>query len=181
MFTHILNFKTGQHAKCERFFQRLARVIGVHMHLDDFIILYHNHTIADRLKKSTQRQRILIGRFAQHDEFGTVGKCNFALKAVFIFKKRRAFRCQYCGAARIAIQWNNDTAFNYRLHAFQHNKKALAARVDNAGLFKYGQHIRRFIKHLRCRFGNFFPKACDILAKAGSGFAGRFGRSTRHG
>ena len=70
---HILNLQLGQHAVGPGLFQRQARVGGVHMALDDLIIVHHHYAVADGFQISPQPGGVMLGVVPHHQELGAVG------------------------------------------------------------------------------------------------------------
>ena len=60
LIAHIVNFNIDQLAIFQRRLDHIARLVGMHMYLDNVIVVHHNNAVADRFKKRPQFQRIFF-------------------------------------------------------------------------------------------------------------------------
>ena len=72
LLAHILDLYREERAEFQTLLQRLVRLVGVHVHLYDVIILDHNERVADIVQDRTQTADIARLVLAFRDKFGAV-------------------------------------------------------------------------------------------------------------
>ena len=179
LVAHVLNFHIGELTELEALSQRFIGCVGMHMHLDDLIVVHHHNTVSDGLQIGTQLEGIPAVLLVD-DVLGAVGKRDLAFILAGGTQGRRIH--WLAGNRRLAAF--DDFAFGkYAAHPLKHERKALAACVHNAGFFQYRQHLGRLLQRLPGRTADLLPKRrkrTTLLRKPHRGLPGQ-ARNGQHG
>ena len=74
LLTHVFDFNGQQRTEFQALLERLVRLVGVNVYLDDIIILDNNQRIADLVQDGAQTSDIACLVLAGCDELGAVGE-----------------------------------------------------------------------------------------------------------
>ena len=150
------------------------------VHLDDLVVIDHHNAVPDRFKKRAQRQRAFFALPAQNDEFGAVGKGDFAREPVVILKEGGG-RFLLGRSGNRARERNDDIIADHRGHALKDDQQTLAARINHSRLFQHRQHLRGLFQHFRGGLRQLAPEFGDIFSGLARGLSRFFGGSARNG
>lgn len=138
LLTHVFDFNGQQRTEFQALLERLVRLVGVNVYLDDIIILDNNQRIADFVQNGAQTSNISCLVLAGCDELGAVGEGD-----VFVVD-----RSEVCGG--LGRLCRNSTflvdAAQRVQHALEDGDKAEAAGVNHACLFEHRILMNGFLK-----------------------------------
>ena len=140
LLAHILDFDREQRAEFQPFLQRPVRLVGMHMHLNDVVVLHHDQRIPDIAQDRAQAADIAGLVLARGNELGAVGERDLLVRNGG--EVRGGLRRRLCGRALLA-----DAAQPVQ-HALQDGQEAERARVHHARLFQHGVLVYGFRKRL---------------------------------
>ena len=138
LLTHVLDFNGQQRTEFQALLERLVRLVGVNVYLDDIIILDNNQRIADFVQNGAQTSNIACLVLAGCDELGAVGEGDVLV----------VDRSEVCGG--LGRLCRNSTflvdAAQRVQHALEDGDKAEAAGVNHACLFEHRILMNGFLK-----------------------------------
>ncbi len=171
LYPHILHLDGFELAVFHTLRQSLARVVGVDMDLDDLLIVYHHHTVADGFEIGAQQKRIAVVPFITcNDELGAVCKGDVRLKGT-----GGADAFTRCGRFGRGVPLDDGAAPEHVLHGAQNDAEPLPARIHHTGLFQHRQQIGCPGEGGFCFVADDGPHRFDrrILGRGGNRFFGR--------
>lgn len=138
LLTHVFDFNGQQRTEFQALLERLVRLVGVNVYLDDIIILDNNQRIADLVQDGAQTSDIACLVLAGCDELGAVGEGDVLV----------VDRSEVCGG--LGRLCRNSTflvdAAQRVQHALEDGDKAEAAGVNHACLFEHRILMNGFLK-----------------------------------
>ena len=137
---HIFNLGLGvvdEDAELQRLGQRHTRAVRVDMHLDDLLIVHHNHAVPDGFQVRPQLGSVRRIRVFLHDEFSAVGKVDDLVEFPHSGAEFNLlfFLCLFRRNSHAA-------PLEYLQHSLEDQHQALSAGVHYPCLFQHRQHIR---------------------------------------
>ena len=134
---HVLHLDGFELAVLYRLGQGFARVVGVHMHLDDVVVVHHDHTVADGVQISPQPQRIPVVPFITcNDILGAVCKGDVGVEG------SGGADGLYSGCSFfLSVPGDDFSAIEYVEHGAQDDTQALSARVHHACFLQHRQQL----------------------------------------
>ena len=138
LLAHVFDLNGQQRTEFQTLLERLVRLVGVNVYLDDIIILDNNQRIADFVQDRAQTSNIACLVLAGCDELGAVGEGDVLV----------VDRSEVCGG--LGRLCRNSTflvdAAQRVQHALEDGDKAEAAGVNHACLFKHRILMNGFLK-----------------------------------
>ena len=138
LLAHVFDLNGQQRTEFQAFLERLVRLVGVNVYLDDIIILDNNQRIADFVQNGAQTSNISCLVLAGCDELGAVGEGDVLV----------VDRSEVCGG--LGRLCRNSTflvdAAQRVQHALEDGDKAEAAGVNHACLFEHRILMNGFLK-----------------------------------
>ena len=129
---HVFDLRQLQRAELHALGQRERGHVGVHVHLDDLVVVVDDQRVADAVQIEAQRLQIHVGIVLAHriDRVEDV-----LLRHVHLVRHEYALGL---GGGRSVLLGGADLAAQGGEHGVEDDHVALAARVDDAGLFQHG-------------------------------------------
>ena len=159
---HILDFYGDKGAVFQGLLQRRTGVIGMHMDLDDLIIVHQHQTVAQFGQERTQLLRVLVV-LPGDDELRAVGKGD-----VLVGKVGEIGALLHLGALTVFGD-HHILAPEGQQHGFQHEAPALAAGVHHAGLFQHRVLVHGIGQSNFCRFQRLLLDEFQVVVLVGGG------------
>lgn len=143
LLNHVFDLQVDQLAQTQAVFEGLARLVGMHMHLDQAQIAHHQHAVANAVEAAAEGINILlqnIGIQILDQELRAIGKLDFADRVVVIFKGGVPVsgQLQLFGGYFLAPQAGGI--------AHVDEQKSAPAGIHHAGLGQCGQHLLRLLR-----------------------------------
>ena len=138
---HVVNLQVDQLAQLTGVIQRLARLVGVHVHLDQREVTHDDHTVANARQPRAEAVHVILGDAGVHllnDELRAILEFDL-LEGVMIVLKLKGR-----GSADIGGGLLDLLAVEGGAPAAQHSQQTLSAGIHHTGLLECGQHVRRF-------------------------------------
>ena len=133
---HIFNFYSYKRAVAHRFVKRRAGVIGMHVDLDDLVIIHQYQAVAQLIEEGPQCFRVFVV-FTGDDKLRAVGEGDIlGVKVAEVCLLLNLLLLQVGGHLDVLIVDSGH-------HTFQHQQPALAAGIHHTGLFQHRVLIDR--------------------------------------
>ena len=143
LYPHIVDFQIDQGAEPEPFLNHAARVIGVHMDLDDVVVVHADHAVPHALQVGPELHGVRTAGRLIHNELRAVAELNLPAG----LRQRGQGLGGGPGLLRLD-RLNHLAGLEHALHPLENVNQALTARVHNPGLFQHRQLLRRMHQSL---------------------------------
>ena len=138
---HVLYLRQLQRAVPLRLVERVARGVGMHVHLERLVVLAYDKAVAYAVEERAVRREIDVRVGLAHDEHRVEGKGDLlGVKNVKGALPRGTDLDLALGRCDLAAQGGED--------GDEYDHVALAARIDNARLLQHGVEIYRVGKRV---------------------------------
>ena len=141
---HVVDLQVHQIAHGAGPLNGLARIVGVHMHLDKLKVAHADHAVADAAQARAELVDVVLGHAFVHvlnDEFRTVLERQLLERVVIVLKLERRRIAHACGRLLDLF------AVVRRAPALEDRQQALSAGVDHARLLERREHVRRLFQN----------------------------------
>ena len=162
LFLHILNLDGQQLTVAQTVLQRVAGLIGMYMNLDDLVVGDHHDAVADRLKIQTQLVGVVLDLgVAADNELGAVGKIDYLVK---LGGGRTEEVVVHVLAHGVVLGlFDHNAVTDHAEHTLENGQDALAARVDNAGLFENREHLGGLLQRVGRGVADDLPQNSGVV------------------